>query len=107
MPKMRRSSSMVSGTARKVYCATKMGCSIVKCIVLLQRNGLSENRAIKNGENMLAAKKYVAVCLGLHRMGHDKVTSMKQNTDKRYINAPTHLRQSVYLRETTNYQIWK
>lgn len=34
---------------------------------------------------MLAAKKYVAVCLGLHRMGHDKVTSMKQNTDKRYI----------------------
>ena len=40
---------------------------------------------------MLPAKKYVAVCLGLHRMGHDKVTSMKQSTDKRYINARTHL----------------
>ena len=51
---------------------------------------------------MLPAKKYVAVCLGLHRMGHDKVTSMKQSTDKRYINARTHLRQSVYLRETVN-----
>ena len=59
------------------------------------------------GENMLAAKKYVAVCLGLHRMGHDKVTSMKQSTDKRYINARTHPQQSVYLRETVNYQIWK
>ena len=56
---------------------------------------------------MLAAKKYVAVCLGLHRMGHDKVTSMKQNTDKQYINARTHPQQSVYLRETVNYQIWK
>lgn len=51
---------------------------------------------------MLAAKKYVAVCLGLYRMEHDKVTSMKQSTDKRYINAPTHLQQSVYLRETAN-----
>ena len=98
---------MVSGMARKVYCAHRTGCSIVKCIVLLQRNGLSENRTIKNGENMLAAKKYVAVCLGLHRMGHDKVTSMKQSTDKRYINARTHPQQSVYLRETVNYQIWK
>ena len=56
---------------------------------------------------MLPAKKYVAVCLGLHRMGHDKVTSMKQSTDKRYINARTHLQKSVYLRETVNYQIWK
>lgn len=56
---------------------------------------------------MLAAKKNVAVCLGLHRMGHDKVTSMKQSTDKRYINARTHPQQSVYLRETVNYQIWK
>ena len=38
---------------------------------------------------MLPSKNYVAVCLGLHRMGDDKVTSMKQSTDKRYINAPT------------------
>lgn len=46
---------------------------------------------------MLAAKKYVAVCLGLHRMGHDKVTSMKQSTDKRYINERSGALLIIYL----------
>lgn len=39
---------------------------------------------------MLAARKYVALCFVLHHFGHDKVTSLEQNTDKRYINAPKH-----------------
>ena len=37
---------------------------------------------------MLAARKYVAPCFVLHRIGNDKATSVEQNTDKRYINAP-------------------
>lgn len=37
---------------------------------------------------MLAARKYVAPCLGLHCIGNDKATYVAQNTDKRYINAP-------------------
>ncbi len=40
---------------------------------------------------MQAARNYVAPCLGLHRIGNDKATSVEQNTDKRYINAPKHL----------------
>lgn len=56
---------------------------------------------------MQEAKKYVALCFGLHRIGHDKATSTEQNRDKRYINARTHTYLSVYLRKTVNYQIWK
>lgn len=51
---------------------------------------------------MLEAKNYVVFCFGLHRIGHDKATSMKQNRDKRYINARTHTYLSVYLRKTVN-----
>ncbi len=54
----------------------------------MQRNGLSGNRQMKSEENMQAACKYVALCLVLHRKGHDKATGAEQNTDKRYINAP-------------------
>lgn len=45
---------------------------------------------MKCEENMQAARKYVALCFVLHRFGHDKATSVEQNTDKRYINAPGH-----------------
>lgn len=45
---------------------------------------------MKCEENMQAAYKYVALCLVLHRTGHDNATSVEQNTDKRYINAPKH-----------------
>ena len=38
---------------------------------------------------MLAARKYVALCFVLHRIGNDKATYAAQ--DKRYINARTHL----------------
>lgn len=38
---------------------------------------------------MQAARKYVALCFGLHRTEQDKATSVEQNTDKRYINART------------------
>lgn len=40
---------------------------------------------------MLAARKYVALCFDLHRIGHDKATSVEQNTDKQYISARTYL----------------
>lgn len=73
-----------------MYCATNIGRSIVKRVVRLQRNGFLANRQINSGENMLAARKYVALCFVLHRFGHDKATSVEQNTDKRYINAPGH-----------------
>lgn len=46
---------------------------------------------MKCEENMLAARKYVALCFVLHRIGHDKATSVEQNTDKRYINARAYL----------------
>ncbi len=46
---------------------------------------------MKCEENMQAARKYVALCFVLHHFGHDKDTSVEQNTDKRYINARTHL----------------
>ena len=42
---------------------------------------------------MLAARKYVALCFVLHHFGHDKATSVEQNTDKRYINARAYLQQ--------------
>ena len=77
--------------ARKVYCATNIGRSIVKRVVRLQRNGFPENRPIKNGKNILVARKYVALCFVLHHFGHDKATSVEQNTDKRYINARAYL----------------
>ena len=40
---------------------------------------------------MLAARKYVALCFVLHRIGNDKATYAAQNTDKRYINARAYL----------------
>lgn len=40
---------------------------------------------------MQATRKYVVLCLGLHRIGNDKATYTAQNTDKRYINARTPL----------------
>lgn len=46
---------------------------------------------MKCEENMLAVRKYVALCFVLHHFGHDKATSVEQNTDKRYINARAYL----------------
>lgn len=48
---------------------------------------------------MLEAEKYVAFCFGFHCTKCDKATCAVQYTDKRYINARTQLRQSVYLPE--------
>lgn len=61
---MRFSSSKVSGMARKVYCATNIGRSIVTRVVRLQRNGFPENRPIKNGKKYAGCKK---ICCSLLR----------------------------------------
>lgn len=46
---------------------------------------------------MLAAEKYVALCLGFHGTGQDNATSAKQSTDKRYITDTTVGKVLLYL----------